>query len=358
MRVPLLSVVVGLTVTTTPVFGATDKNVDGAIPPEATTGGFYQAYSHYPDYCSTPSMMESRQIPPLVEHDSRIGETRLVHVTTLIRHGARTPADTPHYCWEGYWDTPWNCDLTLKEAPPPSHDGDNTVVLFEKHYDALLHPQDNLSNELQGTCQKGQLLRQGLEQHVTNGNYLRDAYLYDSSEYQHNVKMRLIDDKSQNGQPWAPPQLYVRSDDDQRFQLSGEILARAMFFDEELEQKASTAAINIPIHLADRSRDIISVNEDICPRLKELRINFEHSSIFKSFNHSQEATELRAFMTKELKAKAEIPILDCLMPTVCTDRPLPKAFRYEAGNDMFDRMVNFVSVRFGSFMIIIFVFMY
>ena len=338
----------------------------GTVTAEPATSTFYSAYSKYPDYCSTPAMMQSRTIPPLPD-DPRWGETRLLHVTTVIRHGARTPTEGAFACWDGYWENEatgvWNCSLTIDMALDPrasANDNDNdnndvTTTLFEKRYDALMDQPDGLSNNLFGTCQTGQLLQQGYEQHVINGQILRDAYSYDSTTYDHDISMRLLDLNVQDHRPWDEPQVYLRSDDEQRTLLSGQILLRSLFAP-ELKAAAAAAAnkqaknnapIRIPVHTADYDRDILSINERICPRLTELRQSFEASSVYRNFNHSKEAKELRKFMNKKLGSPVEIDILGCLMPTVCSDRPLPDAFDYEGTSDIFDRMVNFAYKRFN-----------
>ena len=63
----------------------------------------YQRYKAYPPYCSDPAEMATRKIPPLPTDDNN--NTRIVHVTAIIRHGARTPIQTYH-CWDGYWEEP------------------------------------------------------------------------------------------------------------------------------------------------------------------------------------------------------------------------------------------------------------
>ena len=326
---------------------------------------FYTAYSKYPDYCSTPSMMETRKIPPLQKES--MGETRLVHVTAVLRHGARTPANGGFPCWQDYWENEetgvWNCSLTIDMAPPtpkreqeeentssPTEEASDVVTLFEKKYDALMkvgpeqhNRKDDLSNELFGTCQTGQLLLQGYDQHVVNGQILREAYAFDSAnKYNHDIRMRLLDTTAQDNKPWDEPQVYLRADDEERTLLSGQILLRSLFESEiETEAKKNNAPVRIPVHTADYHRDYLSINEDICPRLHELRTNFEASSAYRSFNHSKEAKHLRKFMNDKLGSSVEIDILGCLMPTVCADRPLPDAFDYEGKSDIFDRMVNF-----------------
>ena len=146
----------------------------------------YTRYSKYHPYCSTPEQMKQRAIPPL-QYSGSSSTPQIIHVTALIRHGARTPyAGYPTYnCWSDYWTNPltgiWNCDLKTYMAPP-STDKSTIVVnsegiieeepdfLFEKQYDALMFSHINRTgNELNGTCQMGQLLMRGYEQELQNG---------------------------------------------------------------------------------------------------------------------------------------------------------------------------------------------
>ena len=94
-------------------------------PPEETAEDTaYNKYETYPPYCSTPDEMEKRAVPPLSQGTINDDSSRLVHVTALIRHGARTPySGAPAYqCWNGYWEDEetgvWNCDLKTYMSPP------------------------------------------------------------------------------------------------------------------------------------------------------------------------------------------------------------------------------------------------
>ena len=128
-------------------------------------GTSYARYARYPPYCSIPNEMDTRHVPPLPPPPSTStsisyypSSSRLVHVTALIRHGARTPYEGPpgYECWDGYWTDPntgvWDCDLRTYTGPPAStkERGDTSDsggpveeepdFLFEKRYDALLLP--------------------------------------------------------------------------------------------------------------------------------------------------------------------------------------------------------------------------
>jgi hypothetical protein len=125
----------------------------------ANPDDWYTRYPSYPPYCATPEDMQARLIPEIA-NDSRLGESRLLHTSVIIRHGARTPWKS-FDCWEGYeTENVWDCNLTTYLATPPpqrieqeegyvSPDGQSSVMLFEKRYDAFSDPGDPLANILQ-----------------------------------------------------------------------------------------------------------------------------------------------------------------------------------------------------------------
>ena len=248
---------------------------------------WYKRYPAYPEYCSIPDEMQRRAIPSLQE-DSRLGETRLMHVTSVIRHGARTPYASGLDCWDGYWTNPetgvWDCNLTTILAPPLEATRDTSVMfLFEKKYDALQPP---LANELNGTCQVGQLLLRGFQQELQNGNHLRKAYVYDGSNMNHDVRMRLLDTSS-SGTLFQ--ELYYRSDDDQRTLMSGQVLLTGLFGEELLDHAKQNASHPvIPLHTADRKRDILTGEDALCPRLTELQDEAKASQEYKDYEQSDE----------------------------------------------------------------------
>ena len=110
---------------------------------ESNESPYYQRYKAYPDYCSDPSVMETRSLPPLPDdQNTTTYKSRLQRVTAIIRHGARTPI---HYkpCWKGHWDEPdgiWDCQSTtlLSTRPAATNTNDKGQFLVEKIYDAFL----------------------------------------------------------------------------------------------------------------------------------------------------------------------------------------------------------------------------
>lgn len=345
---------------------------------DGSSDSWYTRYPAYPTYCATPEEMASRKIPPL-QDDKRLGETRLHHVTAVLRHGARTPWKAGLNCWEDYNTNPetavWDCNLTAYLSPPPpaqvseeegntkSHD--EAMFLFEKRYDALTDPDRNLSNFLHGTCQLGQLLLQGYEQEFVNGQFLRDAYVYDASAYNHDARMRLLDVSGGKGKPAVWEDVYYRVDDEIRTLLSGQVVLRGLFGPEmDAYFQSNKRYPVIPLHTADYVRDIVDPNENVCPRLAEIRERNQASPGFQALNQSAEAVLLRRFQREVLKVpdpNNDMDAVDCLMTTMCTDRPLPDAINdyhpsedrelhhqqnstewsEEYGTDLFQRLYEF-----------------
>ena len=230
--------------------------------------------------------------------------------------------------------------------------------LFEKRYDALLLMKNRTGNELNGTCQLGQLLMRGYEQELTNGLHLRKAYYYNgdtnvddnnnhsdlssssSSSMQYPSSMRLWDmtatmEQLQSHHPsstvtvgdatkkiYQEPNLRYRADDEQRTLMSGQILLRGLFGPEILaadhDDDESTV---IRLHTADYRRDVLVINKNICPRAAELEEEAYESEEFRKWNESSvEVQIIRKFVEGKLGLES-IPygILDCLMTTMCTD---------------------------------------
>lgn len=323
----------------------------------------YNKYEKYPPYCSTPEEMEKRAVPPL-QGISNDGSSKLIHVTALIRHGARTPfRGAPDYkCWDSFWEDEetgvWNCDLKTYISPPAATKEKGQVVdskglleeepdfLFEKRYDALMVPPDKTGNNLNGTCQLGQLLLRGYDQEIRNGLHLRQAYFYDgdNTEDEHaasDSRMRLWDLTKENnegrnrltpaiGDPTKPiyqePNLRYRADDEQRTLMSGQVLLRGLFEKELLSVGGSETAV-IRLHTADYFLDVLGINTHTCPKTLDLYNEAYQSEEYKNWiANSAEIKAVESFLKEEL-GMDEMPysMLDCLMTTICTDRNLPTA---------------------------------
>ena len=320
---------------------------------------WYKRYASYPKYCSTPEEMSTRSIPPLSSPDVN---SKLLHVTAVIRHGGRTPYRVIE-CWDGFWTNPdtgiWDCDLKTLMSPPappqieqdeggskfidPELAGAGNMFLFEKVYDAL---DDGLSNEMNGTCQKGQLLLRGYAQEFTNGQLLQSTY-FNSSD----PRLRLWNDTDSIADKeniYQPPHFYYRADDDQRTLMSGQVLIRSLFHKLLPPDHDPT----IVLHTADRDLDRLDANHKACPRLKDLELKAYESQEYKDYLNSEETKLLTKMMKQEMGRDFQDDAVDCLMTTMCTDRPLPTILNdFTPSNDSTqksDDYLNYADTTYGS----------
>jgi len=381
--------------------------------------GLYQTDRTYPSYCSTPDQMEAtRHIPPLYSSNTNtplyenVDKFTLLHVTTVIRHGARTPY-APHQCWSNYDDhnvdtSSWECTLTSmmnpqsedaisleylepgevetiqnEEYSETAQSGKGLFFLYQKKYDANWseeypdHYPDNMVNDLRGNCQRGQLILKGHAQQLTNGKILQKAYVkysainldepkvgtlfdFDEEELKTIVKQRAYDE----------PSLYFRSDDDERTLISGQILLRQFFGDlmKEHQQHYKDEGKDqdrpvIRVHTADRDKDVLAPNPDICPRLNELEEEAKASRDYQEkFVESEEAKIMKQLGDDELGGywMMEDPgvAIDCVMTTSCADKTLPYVLDVDKskndadliekyGPDIFQRFVDFNIEKFS-----------
>jgi hypothetical protein len=285
---------------------------------------WYKRYPAYPEYCSTPEQMQRRAIPPLQENPL-VGETRLVHVTSIIRHGARV-VDERLDCWKGYLDNPetgvWDCNLTDILALPLAVGSDVATFLLEKKYDA-----STMKNYLKGTCINGQLVLRGAQQELQNGEHIRNAYTYDGSIlFEHDPRMRLFDLNSDDPPPYQ--QIHVRSDKYERMIKSAQLVLKGLFGDNLVKYaKQHGRPPVIPLHTADSSQeDVMQPYSLSCPRLNEISDESYIWNERKAYDRSDERKTLLKFMRRELGGTDMLNnAMECIMTTICMDRPLPKA---------------------------------
>eukprot|EP00531_Pseudo-nitzschia_arenysensis_P018394 CAMPEP_0116123460 /NCGR_PEP_ID=MMETSP0329-20121206/4763_1 /TAXON_ID=697910 /ORGANISM="Pseudo-nitzschia arenysensis, Strain B593" /LENGTH=607 /DNA_ID=CAMNT_0003617383 /DNA_START=116 /DNA_END=1939 /DNA_ORIENTATION=- len=327
---------------------------DGRLP-VVLADQYYQRYKSYPPYCSDPSEMNTRAIPPLPkDQNTTTYKSRLQRVTAVIRHGARTPIHTKN-CWKGHWNEPdgiWDCELTtmLSTRPigeTPNSETDSGQFLVEKIYDAFAgeRPPVPYRNIMNGTCQDGQLIQQGYDQQIRNGQFLRDAYVFDDSagegvtDAKGDPRLRLfttsalLDNGIENlNNRFLYGILRYRSDDDQRTLASGQVLLGAMFGPEAVAYRKAHNG-KIPIvehHTGDHENDIMSLHrgEHKCPKQKELMKRALASEEFTAFYHSEESKTMRQLIDDHLEPEGVLfGGTDCMMTSICTDRSIPDVIR-------------------------------
>lgn len=276
-----------------------------------------------PDYCSQD--MGTRGIPPLPEKEED-GNLILKQVQVLIRHGARTPY-AAHTCWRGY-DIKWNnCNVSeIMESSPSTYLSDQTYWRFRLLYDAY-------PNELGGNCLTGQLISQGYDQEVQNGLLLREAYLGSGHHKLFNTSV---------WEDLDPKTIYLRSDDEQRTLMSGQILIHSMF---DLKR---TEIVNW--HTGDYILDTLSPNSFICPALNSIASAAERSLEYQQTLASKHFITLQSSLNHILGSESSGEwswryIQDCLMTTLCSGRgsELPK----EMTQELVDETVKHVEYRYG-----------
>lgn len=372
----------------TPSLTAVDKHRNRQ---NIITKNYYKRYPVYPTYCSIPEDMWKRSIPP-INHGIYSNST-LLHVTAVIRHGARTPW-AAHTCWSDYWNSSmdtsiWDCELTTMTGVSfpgmEEHIKETSMFLFEKRYDAL-QKTPQITNVFNGTCQVGQLLLQGFDQELRNGKQLRDTYirrestrsgeqtLINDSMVLFDLTKGLFSNKNtamniMTEQPYQHPYFYYRADDDQRTVISGQVLIKGLFGDLlhqhsfELERDINMTTTNsniegrinpiIVVHTADRPRDILAPNNAVCPKLDDLeRLALESEQYIKKFETSEEAQKMNKLMevnlTNGVNFRAEA--LDCLMTSICSDKDLPTILRdygssldpsFSNTENNFERLMNY-----------------
>lgn len=270
-----------------------------------------------PAYCSEDSVnissshIPTKSIPPLSAFElSQVGS--LNQVQLILRHGSRTPYSA-HACWENY-DVEWNnCGVTtLMEASPSYTDPDRPYSwLYRKLYDGS-------DNYLGGNCHTGQLIHDGYIQEVVNGRLLNEAYMSNS-----NPNLNLFDTTTSPEIDYSL--IYLRSDDDERTVMSGQVLMSSMF-DEYLSNDAAAESI-LEWHTGDYGLDTLYPNHEVCPYLDVIQANAGASTDFQLLNtsaHTASMSEsLDAILGEGYWMWEKSELLDCYMTTVCTGREIP-----------------------------------
>ncbi len=291
------------------------------------------------DYCGHDN--SARKIPPLADSLKDFNpslsiedDVNMLQVQVFLRHGARTPVSNlgagynPNNCWANYNET-WDCNaITLIQ---PSIDPKNELLL--KHKQTALfqkvYGDHGLGTEtiLKGSCQFGQLLDEGFDQQMKNGEILRDAYVCEGGGCLLNSnKIEDLEDISED--------LWLMSDDVPRTIMSGQVLTSALF---DTKDTAEEGIHNIlEWRTGDASIERMFDWNGKCPRVEELKYEWGNSDEYKAQISSEEAKTLKDVLINDWGVPKETWkesstnvketwefIFDCAMTTVCTGRELP-----------------------------------
>ena len=275
-----------------------------------------------PTYCSHD--MSSRAIVPLTEAErTLVGELKQVQV--VIRHGARTPYSA-HPCWKNY-NIDWNdCNVSdFMFSAPSGQSADEEGWFFRKVYDAS-------PNELGGRCQTGQLLAEGYNQEVKNGELLRQAYIG-------NTSLALF--PTAVWEELDTREIYFRSDDEQRTLSSGQILVHSLFDVRRREV--------IAWHTGDYSLDTLSPNKHACPLLDKLEKKAFASEEFLAVQTSERVQQLTRDLDAVLGAGAWSWdfLMDCFMTVTCTGRSVPGVGNGKMTQQLFDAAIGHVEYMYA-----------
>ncbi|CAM9356698.1 unnamed protein product [Pylaiella littoralis] len=284
----------------------------------------------YPTYCAKD--MDVNAIPPLEDSvkqsfggDVSLGNVELLQVHAMIRHGARGPYTQPR-CWEGY-DMQWDCNVTEVVSPSLSVDdgGVTATGLFRKRYDAF--PSDNA---LGGTCMAGQLLDEGYEQEQANGRrHLKAAYLCSEPSC-------LLAEDATAKDLQDSGALYLRSDDEQRTVMSGQILTASML---------DVSGAVVDWHTGDDEYDYMEPNTATCPRLSELSEEALTDPVWLYYAGSAEVQLMNNSLTSVWEEEVIWwDVLDCLMTTACTGRALPE----DLTEDVFEEATTYSARHYAQ----------
>lgn len=167
----------------------------------------------YPAYCA--KNMSTRAIPELAaSQKQQVGS--LAQVQAIIRHGARTPYML-YPCWNNYSVVWNNCNVTDLMLASPSYNSQSRPApwLFRKLYDGS-------ANFLGGNCLTGQLILEGYQQEQTLGTLLYSAYL-------DNPDGLNLFPTNQWEEIDTANEVYLRSDDEERTLMSGQVMLHGMF---------------------------------------------------------------------------------------------------------------------------------
>jgi hypothetical protein len=124
---------------------------------------------------------------------------------------------------------------------------ESPFLLLDKVYDALQPP---MGNDLNGTCQLGQLIDVGYEQHVWNGKHLRTAYREGPSHW----RIPVASPFDNNHDVW------VRGDDQPRILQSAHALLHS-FFNTSNNINSTWTTHRIPYHTADRYVPVYTLDD-------------------------------------------------------------------------------------------------
>ncbi|KAH0482488.1 MAG: uncharacterized protein KVP18_004310 [Porospora cf. gigantea A] len=258
------------------------------------------------------SFRSSRRIPPL---ESEMSGLKLIHVQSVIRHGARALSEEHIERFNMEETIQWDCSFNESFMPeeiqqPP----------FYKIYDAS--PQHNL---LKGTCANGQLLAEGAYQTRILGDIVREAYFSDNNVFRDKSKS-LVDPTTADTSDAFSKLFYVRSTDKPRTKLSGSNYMSSILKDFTMMGDA------LPIHTMDAKHETLDPNwVGYCPEIDHAYNLSESSPQKQSLERENDVVRNEVYDAFNANLDGIWPwgVMDMLKCHICADKvdQLPESVR-------------------------------
>ncbi|KAE8911353.1 hypothetical protein PF005_g10339 [Phytophthora fragariae] len=283
-------------------------------------------------YCNAMEGIEATRIPPLTPEQAELVES-LEQVQIIARHGARAPY-AKLFCWDVHkhnpMDAEWDCTTTSVSSQDinPNEKSKGFGRLYRKSY------MDG-HNILKGDCVIGGLLPLGRQQHKTNGQFLRDAYVGDGP-------LKLF--PTANLSHLELNEIYLRSDDQERTLGSGQALIDGLF--------PVDGTLSLELHrmlswnVADISMDYINANENICPFMGHIGQLSNESPEFWDHLRDPSTVQIEHNFHDLVGNFSWGSALECLSTARCNGLELPPGI----DEDTFTKTYHEVEVRQGIFL--------
>ncbi|CAI5732529.1 unnamed protein product [Peronospora farinosa] len=301
------------------------------ICPVAMMAGPYDGWAPH-RYCNSLDNIETTRIPPLTSEQAELVES-LEQVQIIARHGARAPY-ARIFCWDSPKHNPmnaeWNCSTISVSSQEINSKEESKVFgrLYRKSY-------IDGHNILNGDCIVGGLLESGRQQHMMNGQFLRDAYVGKGS-------LKLFPTAKLSDLELS--EIYLRSDDQERTLGSGQALINGLFPIDgtpsfELHRMLSW-------NVADYSMDYISPNKKICPLMKHIEQMSNESPEFWGHLRDPATVEIERHFSDVVGDFSWDSVLECLSTARCSNLELPDGVDEET----FTKTYHEVEVLQGIFL--------
>ncbi|GLE05258.1 hypothetical protein PINS_up014258 [Pythium insidiosum] len=190
-------------------------------------------------------------------------------------------------------------------------------------------------NILNGTCRIGGLLPEGRQQHLTNGQFLRDAYVGDGP-------LKLFPSSDLKDCPRGS--IYLRSDDEERTVGSGQALIDGLFPPDGTSPPLDSI---LTWNVKDYAIDYLAMNDRICPMMGYIANLSNAAPDFVRHRKDPATVKMEKEFYKRVGNFSWNSILECLSISRCNDLPLPPG----VDEELFTKVFSEVETREAYFLL-------